>query len=52
MHNNTSIPIWRVLLLHWAGKLFGIKFHLHGCPYGSGSSRYDFEPGPLPPLAS
>ncbi|CAE6836425.1 hypothetical protein XA1314C_37130 [Xanthomonas arboricola] len=52
MHNNIpSIPTWRVRLLHLAGKLVGIKLHIHGFPYGSGSGRYDFESGPIPPAA-
>lgn len=42
MYNNTPyIPTWRVRFLHLAGKLVGIRFHIHGFPYGSGSGKYD-----------
>ncbi|WP_165496292.1 hypothetical protein [Xanthomonas citri] len=49
MYNNMPyIPTWRIRLLHLAGKLVGIKFHIHGFPYGSGNGKYDFQPAPLP----
>lgn len=25
---------WRVILLAWIGKLLGIRFHVHGIPFG------------------